>query len=319
MGRLANAYPVGRTYRSRHGNQIRWMRRLALPVFFASMSTLGGVTEALAQDQRVVTLGGSVTEIVFALGAGERVVGVDRSSHRPAEVSRLPKVGNFRSVSAEGVLSLAPTLVIATDDSGPPATLAQLRAAGIEVHLVPTAENLEETTAKIVAVAQALGLDGEGRALADEVATEVRAASQEASSLPHRPRVLFIYARGAGTLFVSGRGTAAAEILRLAGAETAITTFEGYRALTAEAVVAAAPDAIVVPSLGLESIGGVEGLLALPGIGATAAGQARRIVTMDDALLLGFGPRLGRAVQDLARQLHAGSKGIDEARHADGA
>lgn len=274
----------------------------------------GGASPVAAQDaaaheprtkaQRIVTLGGSVTEIVFALGAGEQVVGVDQSSHLPAEVAKLPKVGNFRSISAEGLLSLAPTLVIATDDAGPPAVLAQLRAAGVELHLVPTAQDLSQTVAKILGVGAALGLEEEARSLAAKVAGEVRAASEWAAGASSRPRALFIYARGAGHLFVSGRGTAAAEILRLAGADNAISAFEGYRSLTAEAVVAAAPDLIVIPTLGLESIGGIKGLLALPGIGATPAARARRIVTMDDGLLLGFGPRLGAAVRDLARQLH---------------
>lgn len=291
------------------------MKRRALLAGLALAAALTTITARPADAQapatgkapaRIVTLGGSVTEIVFALGAGDRVVGVDQSSHFPAEATRLPKVGNFRSVSAEGLLSLAPTLVIGTTDAGPPAVLAQLRAAGVEVHIVPTADDLARTEEKITGIGKALGLEAEARALAAKVKAEVRAASEWAEQTGNRPRVLFIYARGSGTLFVSGRGTAAHEMLRLAGADNAITAFEGYRALTAEAVVAAAPDIIAIPKLGLESIGGARGLLALPGIGTTPAGRARRIVTLDDGLLLGFGPRLGAAVRAFAAQLHPG-------------
>lgn len=280
---------------------------LGLILALASAAPLAAQTASSGPaGERIVTLGGSVTEIVFALGAGDRVVGVDQSSHFPAEVARLPKVGNFRSVSAEGLLSLAPTIVIGTEDAGPPAVLAQLRSAGVKVHIVPTAVDLAKTEAKIVGIGRALGLEAEGRALADEVLGEVRAASEWAERADRKPRVLFVYARGGGTLFVSGRGTAAHEMLRLAGAENAVTSFEGYRSLTAEAVVAAAPDIIAIPSLGLESIGGVRGLLSLPGIAATPAGRARRIITLDDGLLLGFGPRLGSAVRAFANQLHPG-------------
>lgn len=270
--------------------------------------------KAKSQTERIVTLGASVTEIVFALGAGDKVVGVDQSSDFPAEVARLPKVGNFRSVSAEGLLSLAPTLVIGTTDAGPPAVLAQLRSAGVKVHLVPTADDLAKTEAKILGIGKALGREAEARALADKVLADVRAANEWAEQTGRRPRVLFVYARGSGTLFVSGLGTAANEMIRLAGADNAITAFEGYRTLTAEAVVAAAPDIIAIPKLGLESIGGIRGLLALPGISATPAARARRVVTMEDGLLLGFGPRLGTAVRALASQLHPGlnSPGGDE-------
>jgi iron complex transport system substrate-binding protein len=115
--------------------------------------------------------------------------------------------------------------------------------------------------------------------------------------------VLFVYARGAGTLMVSGGGTSAAEMLRLAGATNAVQGFEGFRPLTAEAVVAARPDIVLLPSRGLASLGGVEAVLKLPGMALTPAGRARRVVALDDTLLLGFGPRLADAVEQLIHLL----------------
>jgi iron complex transport system substrate-binding protein len=116
--------------------------------------------------------------------------------------------------------------------------------------------------------------------------------------------VLFIYARGGGTLMVGGTGTPAAAMIRLAAGENAVSAFDGFKPLTAEAVTTAAPDVILVPSRGLATLGGVDGLVAQPGIALTPAGKARRVVAMDDLLLLGFGPRLGSAVRELAILLH---------------
>lgn len=268
------------------------------------MSSLG------AQDApRVVALGGSVTEIVFALGAGEHLVGVDQSSVAAPGAARLARVSNFRSLSAEGVLSLAPTVVIATTEAGPASALAQLRAAGVRVHLVPAAESIDEAAAKIRAVGAALGSMARADSLATRVAAEARRAASDAVAMAdrhgRRPVVLFIYARGAGSLFVAGTRTIAASMIGLAAGTNAVSAFEGFRPLTAEAVVAAAPDVIVIPSRGLASVGGVAGLRRLPGVALTPAGRHGRIVTVDDGLLLGFGPRLAEGIRSLAAGVHS--------------
>ena len=119
-----------------------------------------------------------------------------------------------------------------------------------------------------------------------------------------QPKVLFLYARGQGALQVSGRGTAAEAMVTLAGGVSAVTGYEGYTPLTPEAAIAAAPDVLLMPARGLDSVGGIDGLLKAPGVALTPAGQERRIVAMDDLYLLGFGPRLGQAVRDLAVFLH---------------
>ena len=261
-------------------------------------------TPAAESPQRIVSLGGPVTEVIYALGAEDRLVGVDASSLYPQEAQELPSVGYFRQVPAEGILSLGPTLVLASEETGPPATLEQLRSAGVEVKVIPSAASAEGATAKIRTVAEALGLPEKGEALIEQMGedlAEARALHGDVSTLP---RVLFIYARGAGTMQVAGEGSSAEAMIELAGAENAITGFEGYKPMTAEAVAAAAPDVILVLDRGLESIGGVDGLIEQPGISLTPAGKNRRIAQMDDLLLLGFGPRLGEAVLELTQTLH---------------
>jgi iron complex transport system substrate-binding protein len=255
---------------------------------------------------RLVTVGGTITEIVFALGANDRLVGVDTSSIYPVEATEpLAKVGYQRQLSAEGVLALRPTLVLATADAGPPPAIEQLRSAGVTVILVNSEPSIEAARERIRTIGEALGKDGEARALASTLDREVEQARAQIGE--GRPKVLFIYARGADTVNVAGEGTAGHAMIELAGGVNAVSGFEGYRPLTSEAAVAAAPDVVLMPSRGAESVGGQASVLDLPGIALTPAGRNRRIVTMDDLLLMGFGPRTGRALHDLVGALHAGA------------
>ncbi|OYT70493.1 MAG: hemin ABC transporter substrate-binding protein [Chloracidobacterium sp. CP2_5A] len=262
-----------------------------------------GQPVAITDVSRVVAAGGSVTEIVYALGAEAALVGCDASSLYPEAAAKLPQVGYVRALSAEGVLSLRPSLVLTLPEAGPPDALAQLRASGTPVLIVPSETSLEGVKRKIRAIAQALDRQAQGEELVRRLDVDLAAARNYLDGCPEKPKVMFIYARGQGVAQVAGRDTAAAEMIRLAGGVSAFD-FEGYKPLTAEAAVAAAPDVILLSSRGLESSGGVAGVLAMPGVKQTPAGRNQRIVAMDDLLLLGFGPRAGQGVLELARLLH---------------
>jgi len=254
--------------------------------------------------QRIVSIGGAVTEIVYALGAASSVVGIDSSSVYPEATAQLPNVGYLRTVSAEGMIALQPSLVITTTEMGPPAALEQLRAAGIPVLALDAAPNVGAARARIRGVARALGREADGERLLSRLDQDLATAQARVGQRRTTPRVLFLYARGGGTLLVSGSATAAAEMLALAGATNAIADFQGFKPLTAEAAVAAAPEVILIPTRGANSLGGTQAVWALPGLELTPAGRSRRLVQMDDLYLLGFGPRLGQAVADLANGLH---------------
>jgi len=259
---------------------------------------------APSDSLRIVSLGGSVTEIVFALGAGDAVVGVDASSLYPEAAQDRPDVGYFRRVPAEGVLSLEPTVVLASEATGPPETLDQLRAAGVDVHVIPEESSVDGARAKIRAVADVLDRPDAADRLIQTMEEDLQEARRLRASVDRSPRVLFVYARGAGTMQVAGRGTSAEAMIELAGARNAVTGFDGFKPMSAESVAAAEPDVLLMLDRGLESIGGVDGLLKQPGIALTPAGENRRIVAMDDLLMLSFGPRLGEAVRTLTRKLH---------------
>ena len=270
----------------------------------ALLGTTSNAEEMPNDSSRIVTLGGTITEIVFALGAGERVVGVDASSSFPETVNQLPKVAYHRRLSAEGVLSLRPTLIIATTEAGPPEAIQQLKSAGVAVLVLPHDPTVENAIAKIERIASALNVQARGTALIQALKEEL---SQVQSSIPQtaaQAKILFLYARGQGTLMVAGQDTGADTMIGLAGGINAVRGYSGYKPLTSEAAVAAAPDLILLMDSGLESIGGAQGLWQLPGLALTPAGKQGRVLSMDGLFLLGFGPRLGQAVLALNEALY---------------
>ena len=264
-------------------------------------------TEILIDTTRVVTLGGDLTEIVVALGEDDHLVAVDTSSIYPAEVvDELPDVGYVRRLSAEGVLSLNPTLILASPDAGPPEVVEQLRAAGVAFATVPGEDSVEGAKAKIDFVGRVFGTDGRAADLTRQIDLDVLEARLlvDAAASADAPSVMFVYARGAGSLQVSGTDTGAAAMIALSGGANAVTAYQGYKPLTAEAAVAAAPDVLLFMSSGLASLGGLDGVSELTALTLTPAYQNQRIVALDDLYLLGFGPRTGQAIRDLTWALY---------------
>lgn len=256
-----------------------------------------------AGERRIVTLDGAITEIVFALGEGAHVVGVDTSSTYPPEVAELPTVGSHHRISPEAVLALRPTHVLSSARA-PATALAQLGAAGIVVTRVEPVEAGGAIGDRIRAVGAALGRGAAAEELAARVGADLeRVRARVASAEVERPRVMFIYARGANVLQVAGTKTPAAEMIELAGGVNAVTAFEGYRPLGAEAVVTAQPDVLLMMTSGAASLQGEAGVFGLPGVALTPAGRHRRLIQMDGLLLLGFAARTAEAVGELHAEL----------------
>ncbi|WP_117238360.1 heme/hemin ABC transporter substrate-binding protein [Thermus sediminis] len=253
--------------------------------------------------QRIVSLDGITTEILFAVGVGDQVVGRDDSSYYPPEVLQRPSVGYQFRLSAEGILSLRPTLVIGREDVRPPQVVEQLRATGVSVVLVPTEPTVQGAKAKIRVVAQAVGRGTRGEELVRRLERDLLALEAfKAQQAPKgKLRALFLYMRGPQTLFVCGEGATPVGMMILAGLENAAKGIRECRPMTPESVVAARPDVIVTFKKGLDSVGGLSGLLRLPGIAQTPAGQRGKVVAMDDLYLGSFGPRAGKAALDLFR------------------
>lgn len=264
---------------------------------------LGGAARATA-PRRLVCAGGALTEMVFRLGAGPRLVGVDSTSLHPPAARALPQIGYSRNLSAEGLLALRPDLLLLTAEAGPPAALAQLRAAGVAQWQARAGFGFATLRENLLGLAGALDAVPAGAALDAELAAaeQALAAAREAARRP-APRLLFLLAHAAGQVQFAGAGTAAQALIELAGARNAVEGVQGYRPLSAEAAVAAAPEVLLLTRQGLDAVGGTAGLLRLPGLGLTPAGRQGRVLAEDALLLLGQGPRLPEAVRWLGRHL----------------
>ncbi|WP_421996761.1 heme/hemin ABC transporter substrate-binding protein [Reyranella sp.] len=253
---------------------------------------------------RIVSVGSSVTEIFYALGAETLLVGVDTTSLYPAAARKLPQVGYMRALSAEGVLALKPTLVVATTAAGPATTLDQLRGAGIEVLLLPDHYDYDSVVEKIEAIGKVTGRTAEAKALIAEGRRDMATLAAKLASVAARPRVLFLLAMSGGAPQAAGRNTAADGIIRLAGGVNAVDGYAGYRPLTPEAVIASRADVVVMPRQSVEALGGVQAVLDQPALRQTPAGRNGRVLQFDAILLLGFGPRTPQAAAELAQALH---------------
>ncbi|MGP6087530.1 heme/hemin ABC transporter substrate-binding protein [Antarctobacter jejuensis] len=249
----------------------------------------------------ILSIGGSVTEIVVALGQQHRLLARDTTSTYPPEVNALPDVGYMRALSPEGVLSVGPALILSEEGAGPPEALDVIRAAGVTFVEVPDAFGAEGILRKIEIVGDALGVPERAETLAAEVGAALDLARKRADVAPeNRKRVLFVLSTQGGKINASGTGTAADAIIRMAGGVNAIDAFEGYKQLSDEAVGLAAPDVILMMTRG----GTDADLFEMPAIRLTPAAATRSIVRLDGLLMLGFGPRTAEAVETLNAALY---------------
>ncbi|MBN9515975.1 MAG: ABC transporter substrate-binding protein [Alphaproteobacteria bacterium] len=256
------------------------------------------------QPPRIVAVGSSITEIIYALGAEKLLVGVDTTSLYPNAARSLPQVGYMRALSAEGVLSLKPTLIIATTAAGPATVLDQLKATGIEVMVLPDHYDYDSVITKIAAVGKATGKVAEADAMIERGRAAMKTLADRLATATSRPRVLFLLGMGSGAPQAAGRNTAADGIIKMAGGVNAIEGYSGYRPLTPEAVIASKADYILVTRQTVEAMGGIQAILDQPSLNRTPAGKAGKVLEFDALLLLGFGPRTPQAAQELASALH---------------
>ena len=264
-------------------------------------------TVVITSSARIVSLNGSTTEILFALGVGDNVVGCDASSTYPKGIrERLPSVGYQYGLNAEGILSLNPTLVIGRDDVRPPQVVQQLRMAGVTVLLLKEPRSFEAAKQRLQTIGKAVGREKKTEALIKTLDTDIKALETKLASRKEqsKQKALFLYLRGTQTTLVLGTDTAPGAMFDIIGIENAAGSIKGNKPMTAEAVIAAQPDVYVLFTTSLKSVGGVDGLLKLPGLAHTPAGQNRRVVTLDGQYLSGFGPRCGRAALDLFRGIY---------------
>jgi iron complex transport system substrate-binding protein len=262
------------------------------------------ISDTNEMNQKIVSISGTTTEILCALGLQDQIVGVDVTSTYPESITHLPKVGHNRNMSSEAIIALAPAIVIGTSENVNPELVEQLKSAHIKVLLFDLEQSIDGTKKLIQMLADNLGKPAAAKSVIDSLDADLK----ERASLTKKTKVLFIYARGAGTMMVAGAHTASSAMIELAGGENAVNDFEDFKPLTSESLLNANPDVILMFDSGLESLGGMDGLLKVPGVSMTNAGKRKQIIEMDGQFLTGFGPRLGKAIVELSKKLDAVNK-----------
>ncbi|MCP4520695.1 MAG: ABC transporter substrate-binding protein [Cytophagales bacterium] len=252
------------------------------------------------KTERIISLKGSFSEIVATFNLTDKIVGTDITSTFPKEVATLPKLGHNRNISVEGILALNPSIIIVDPNEMKKESLEQLQSSQVKIISIEQTYSPEGTKEMIQKLATELNVDA---AVVTKLNQKLDDDIAQVQSLEHKPKVLFIYARGAGTLMVAGENTQMQSMIELAGGENAVSGFESFKPLTNEALVSANPDVILMFSRGKQSLNGEEGVLAIPGMSETTAGKNKNIIAMDGQYISGFGPRLGEAAIELNKEL----------------
>ncbi len=280
--------------------------RAAVLAFALLAATM--VQAADTKPSRIVAIGGSVTEIVYALGEEARLVGRDSTSVYPPEALKLPDTGYIRALSPEGVLSLNPDLILGAGWRRPAAGAGDAEVGRRPHRDDPEGFDRQAIIDKIGAVGAALGVEDKAKSLAASVEAALDRAVAASSEQGRKARVMFVLSPRQGRLMASGSKTQADGIIRMAGAENVLANIEGYKPVSDEAVIAAAPDVILMMTGAGDHAASDDAVLALPAIAETPAGKAKRIVRMDGMYLLGFGPRTADAIVSLHEALYGQRK-----------
>ena len=258
-----------------------------------------------AEDSSRVTIaGGSLTEIIYLLRQEDKLVAVDITSNFPGEAKQLPSIGYVRALSAEGVLSLSPSLILGEDDTGPPAVMEQLSRVGIQIEIIPEENTADGIIKKVKCVAEILGVNDN---IKDETLSNLNADANELKLLTETnkkepPKVMFILSMESGSPTVGGRDTSADGLIKMTGALNVMDSFEGWKPVSTEAIIQAKPDFILISERGLNSFGSIEKLGQHPSLVFTPAAKNNNIIAMDGMAMLGFGPRTISSAKDIAQK-----------------
>ena len=256
---------------------------------------------AFAAPERIVTAGSAITEIVRGLGLEDRLVAVDTSSRMLSGLEQKPDIGYVRTLGAEGVLSQKPDLVLVSSEAGPAPVLEQIRNAGVELVVVANGYDLDLIDEKIRFIAKATGREAEAEALLSNHDANLQKLRAAVQSMPDHPQVVFLHARGGNNLMAAGTDTAAHAMIEASGGRNACAEFQGYKPLSAESLVTLKPDFVVISE---SVLGSDEELLkSVPGLAQTPAAKNGRILRVEDAAFLGFGPRSASAARTVAMML----------------
>ena len=291
------------------------MRRI--PVFIGCLILIVGLNacnrfkqvpsnQQTSGNVRIVCVSKQLTELIFALGAGDKLVGVDLSSTYPPEATKLPTVGYHRLLSAEGITSLHPTVVFHDGNIAPEAVMKQVAEVGIPIREFKGSNTIQETEQLMRTLGKEFNAEGRADSLCRKLETDMDAVEQRRAQFVSKPRVMIIhFGRVINNYLVMGQRGTATKILEWAGAQNAVDFDQGMKPLSAELVASANPDVILLTDFGYDRFGGVENVKSqLAGIALTAAARNNKIYRVEEHDLVYLGPRTGEIVQNMMELIH---------------
>ncbi|MDO4697272.1 MAG: hemin ABC transporter substrate-binding protein [Pasteurellaceae bacterium] len=268
------------------------------------IACMGILSTSVFAQERILSIGGDVTEIIYALNAEQQLIGRDSTSEVPEQAKKLPDVGYMRQLNTEGILALKPTRIIATQIAQPTIVLEQVKAAGVKVDQVPFNYSAESVLAKIETIGKLVNKEKEATALAQQFQSQMNAVNRS----PVDVKVLFILNHAGMNQMVAGANTVADSAIKLIGAKNAMGNAARFVPISQEGVIAANPDLIVVTRLGLERLGSVDKLWTLPGVAHTNAGKQKQYAVVEDIAFMSFGLGIPQELQKIRQAVEKASK-----------
>ena len=274
-----------------------------LPYLVIFSSAIVGDCSKASDDSRITVAGGSITEIIYALGQNKKLVAVDITSNFPLQATELPSIGYVRALSAEGVLSLSPSLILGENDMGPAAVMEQLARIGIDIKIIPEENNAQGIIDKVSCVANILDMPNNEKDLyINELRNEINNLNNIVKNIKEPKKVMFILGMESGSPTVGGAGTSADGFIKMTGGINVMDSFEGWKPVSAESIIQASPDFIIISNRGLSSFKTVEKLGQHPTLIFTPASKENNIIAMDGMAMLGFGPRTITSAKEVAQR-----------------
>lgn len=269
------------------------MRKLILSIVVFLSFVLTSHTSMASE--RIVSLGGGITEIVYALKQDQQLVGIDSSSIYPEATQYLPKVGYYRSIPVEGVVALNPSLILSSEMAGPKKSLDELAKLGIKIQIIPDKPSIESLYQRIQTIADTLNMSEEGKHLIAQTKQSISAATA-----PHNPKLdtIFLINR-TGSLMAAGNETSADEMMKLAGVNNIFAHQKGFKPLSAESLASAKPELIIITEFSAKNSGDIDKLKSLPALMDSPAVKHNRILVLDDLLAMTLGPRTDEAIRQI--------------------
>ncbi|MCC5936863.1 MAG: ABC transporter substrate-binding protein [Lunatimonas sp.] len=274
---------------------------LLIYLLISVLACTSPATEKQSTEQKLITAGGTITEIVAELGFGASIIATDITSTYPISMQQLPSIGYRNQIKAEGILALAPDQLLTEKGYLSEEAITQLRQTGLEIHEFEKPKDLEGTYRIIEELATFLNVPEKGAKVRDQLRKDIRELEEYLSTVDRAPKAAFVMARGTETVFVAGEDTFAESLFRLAGIQSVGRGFKEFIPLTPEALISMNPDYLLFFESGLQTLGGKEGVRQIRGIEQTNAFKNEGILAFDGLYLSGFGPRVGKAALELAK------------------